>query len=129
MLYREDDVSQTLYKDTLKISENVSAAVARPNAPAAPSVPKPGKKESKINKICDAFLSTLQNRIETNLQNLITAHVCKSPPDMEAGLGLAAGLRGKRFAVFYLTTLGQQLNVFQHKTLNRPKMRFLTCVS
>ncbi|KGO68497.1 Uncharacterized protein PITC_071220 [Penicillium italicum] len=89
----EDDVSQTLYKDTLKISKNVSAAVAQPDGPAVPSVPKIGKKESKINKICDAFLAALQNRVDTNLQNLITAHVCKSPPDMEAGLGLAAGLR------------------------------------
>ncbi|KAJ5501455.1 hypothetical protein N7453_006272 [Penicillium expansum] len=89
----EDDVSQTLYKDTLKISQNVSAAVAQPDGPAVSSVPKTGKKESKINKICDAFLAALQSRVDTNLQNLITAHVCKSPPDMEAGLGLAAGLR------------------------------------
>ncbi|KAJ5570934.1 hypothetical protein N7535_004594 [Penicillium sp. DV-2018c] len=89
----EDDVSQTLYKDTLKMSKNVSAAAAQPDVPAAPSVAKTVKKESKINKICDAFLSTLQNRVDTNLQNLITAHVCKSPPDMEAGLSLAAGLR------------------------------------
>ncbi|OQE91889.1 hypothetical protein PENNAL_c0008G02372 [Penicillium nalgiovense] len=89
----EDDVSQTLYKDTLKISKNVSAAVAQPDGATVPSAPKVGKKESKINKICDAFLVALQNRVDTNLQNLITAHVCKSPPDMEAGLGLAAGLR------------------------------------
>ncbi|KAG0156878.1 hypothetical protein PDIDSM_4060 [Penicillium digitatum] len=91
----EDDVSQTLYKDTLKISKNVSAAVAQPDGPAVPSVPKIGKKESKINKICDAFLAALQTRVDTNLQNLITAHVFKSPPDMEAGLGLAAGLRAQ----------------------------------
>ncbi|KAJ5342017.1 hypothetical protein N7541_011141 [Penicillium brevicompactum] len=89
----EDDVSQTLYKDTLKISQTVSAAVAQPDAPAAPPVIKQGKKDSKINKICDAFLTALQSRVDTNLQNLITAHVCKSPPDMEAGLALAAGLR------------------------------------
>ncbi|KAJ5229601.1 hypothetical protein N7489_010309 [Penicillium chrysogenum] len=89
----EDDVSQTLYKDTLKISKNVSAAVAQPDGATIPLAPKVGKKESKINKICDAFLVALQNRVDTNLQNLITAHVCKSPPDMEAGLGLAAGLR------------------------------------
>lgn len=86
-------MSQTLYKDTLKISQTVSAAVAQPDGQAAAPVLKLGKKESKINKICDAFLATLQPRIDTNLQNLITAHVCKSPPDMEAGLALAAGLR------------------------------------
>lgn len=92
-------MSQTLYKDTLEISKNVSAAVAQPDGPAVPSVPKIGKKESKINKICDAFLAALQNSVDTNLQNLITAHVCKSPPDMEAGLGLAAGLRSKYSAL------------------------------
>ncbi|KAJ5232465.1 hypothetical protein N7468_005421 [Penicillium chermesinum] len=87
----EDDVSQTLYKDTLKISKNQSAAVAQPD----PQIPG-GKttKGSKVNTICDAFLAVLQNRLDTNLQNLITAHVCKSPPDLEAGLGLAARLRG-----------------------------------
>lgn len=88
-------MSQTLYKDTLKISKNVSAAIAQPDTPAASSALTPGKKESKINKICDAFLATLQTRVDTNLQNMITAHVCKSPPDMEAGLALAAGLRSK----------------------------------
>jgi elongator complex protein 1 len=95
-------VSQTLYKDTLKISKNVSAAVAQPDGATIPLAPKVGKKESKINKICDAFLVALQNRVDTNLQNLITAHVCKSPPDMEAGLGLAAGLRSKYLALFVL---------------------------
>jgi len=33
--------------------------------------------------------------VDTNLQNLVTAHVCKSPPDLEAGLQLVARLRGK----------------------------------
>lgn len=35
----------------------------------------------------------MQSRLDTNLQNLITAHVCKSPPDLEAGLKLVARLR------------------------------------
>lgn len=48
-----------------------------------------------MNRICDAFLATLKNRVDTNLQNLVTAHVCKSPPDLEAGLQLVARLRGK----------------------------------
>lgn len=54
----------------------------------------PRSKESKVNRICDAFLAVLQNRVDTNLHNLITAHVCKSPPDLEAGLRLVAHLRG-----------------------------------
>lgn len=54
----------------------------------------PGK-GSKVNRICDGFLATLEKRVDTNLHNLITAHVCKSPPDLEAGLRLGARLRGK----------------------------------
>jgi len=50
---------------------------------------------SKINRICDAFLEVLKSRTSTNLQNIITAHVCKSPPDLDAGLMLVAELRGE----------------------------------
>ncbi|KAJ5579148.1 hypothetical protein N7450_008015 [Penicillium hetheringtonii] len=91
---KEEDVSQTLYKDTLKISKNESAVVAQPDTPAMFSAPK-SSKVSKVNAICDAFLAVLQYRMDTNLQNLVTAHVCKSPPDLEAGLELVAGLRVK----------------------------------
>ncbi|KAJ5112266.1 hypothetical protein N7532_000311 [Penicillium argentinense] len=90
---KEEDVSQTLYKDTLKISKLESAVVAKPDAPAAPSTQSPGSKASKVNSICDAFLAVLKGRVDTNLQNLVTAHVCKSPPDLSAGLELVAGLR------------------------------------
>lgn len=48
---------------------------------------------SKINRVCDAFLAVLETRASTNLQNTITAHVCKSPPDLDAGLTLIANLR------------------------------------
>ncbi|RAK86638.1 elongator complex protein 1 [Aspergillus costaricaensis CBS 115574] len=81
----EEDVSQTLYKDTLKTPK-------ADNAPAGIVAAAPNK-GSKVNKICDAFLSTLEKRIDTNLHNLITAHVCKSPPDLESGLQLVARLR------------------------------------
>lgn len=91
----EDDVSQTLYKDTLKVSkpEAVAAAMLKGNAPA--STNKLPSKGSKVNRICDAFLATLEKRLDTNLQNLVTAHVCKSPPDLDAGLQLVARLRGR----------------------------------
>ncbi|OJJ41142.1 hypothetical protein ASPWEDRAFT_247455 [Aspergillus wentii DTO 134E9] len=91
----EDDVSQTLYKDTLKVSkpEAVAAAMLKGNAPA--STNKLPSKGSKVNRICDAFLATLEKRLDTNLQNLVTAHVCKSPPDLDAGLQLVARLREK----------------------------------
>ncbi len=49
---------------------------------------------SKINQICGAFLEALKGRQDTNLRNIVTAHVCKSPPDLDAGLLLVAKLRG-----------------------------------
>ncbi|PYH95176.1 killer toxin sensitivity protein [Aspergillus ellipticus CBS 707.79] len=81
----EEDVSETLYKDTLKVPQ---ADAAQPG----PVTPAPNK-GSKVNRICDAFLVTFEKRLDTNLHNLITAHVCKSPPDLEAGLQLVARLR------------------------------------
>ena len=48
---------------------------------------------SKVNRICDAILDALQSRIATNLQNVISAHVCKNPPDLEAGLLVVADLQ------------------------------------
>lgn len=53
-------------------------------------------REGKVNRICDAFLEVLQSKYATNLQNVITAHVCKVPPNLEAGLGVAAQLREKQ---------------------------------
>ncbi|KAL3481619.1 IKI3 family-domain-containing protein, partial [Aspergillus californicus] len=79
---KEEDVSQTLYKDTLKVLKVEVAAET-----------KPTKKASKVNRICDGFLAALEKRSDTNLNTLITAHVCKSPPDLEAGLQLVARLR------------------------------------
>ncbi|MCJ1431909.1 hypothetical protein MMC27_001265 [Xylographa pallens] len=79
---REEDVSQTMYKDTIMRGK------PGPNIPMSrPNVGAPGySRKLKINNICDAFLEALQSRASTNLQNIITAHVCKSPPDLEAGL-------------------------------------------
>ncbi|GES62588.1 elongator complex protein 1 [Aspergillus terreus] len=82
----EDDVSQTLYKDTLKTSASDDT---QPNG----NVPVKALGKSKVNRICDAFLALLEKRMDTNLHNLITAHVCKSPPDLESGLRLVARLR------------------------------------
>lgn len=83
-------MSQTLYKDTLRIINN-GVGAATQNENTARNLPAKG---SKVNRICDAFLVTLEKRLDTNLHNLITAHVCKSPPDLEAGLRLVARLRG-----------------------------------
>jgi elongator complex protein 1 len=61
---------------------------------------------SKVNRICDAFLEILRSRMSTNLQNVITAHLCKVPPDLDAGLLEVAKLWGKfckTCASLYLT--------------------------
>lgn len=47
---------------------------------------------SKVNKICDAVLEVLQTRQSTNLQNIITANVSKSPPALDDGLRVVAQL-------------------------------------
>lgn len=54
--------------------------------------PVPSKPSSKVNIVCDAILKALQARKATNVQNIITAHVCKSPPALDDGLMLVAEL-------------------------------------
>ncbi|KAJ5665766.1 uncharacterized protein N7477_008214 [Penicillium maclennaniae] len=90
---KEEDVSQTLYKDTLRISKTESAVAAQPDSQSSTGLMKQSSRVNKVNSICDAFLEVLEDRVDTNLQNLVTAHVCKSPPDLEAGLRLVAHLR------------------------------------
>ena len=50
---------------------------------------------SKVNNICDAFLAVLHRKATTNLQNIITSHLCKIPPDLDAGLSEVASLWSK----------------------------------
>lgn len=48
-----------------------------------------------IAKICDAFIEELKKRdIAKYVNSILTAHVVKTPPDHEAGLGLLLRLRG-----------------------------------
>ena len=85
----EDDVSETLYRETLAPTEkpvangDMNGNTTRPQA-------SPG---SKVNKICDAFLQVLHKQPSLRLQNIVTAHVCKNAPDLEAGLRLVSELR------------------------------------
>lgn len=52
--------------------------------------------QSKVNRICEAFLSVLEKAPckESHLQNIITSHVCKVPADLEAGLNMIGRLQG-----------------------------------
>lgn len=61
-------------------------------APQVPSDPKAAAKPGKVNTICDAVLQTLRTQKKANLQNIITAHVCKNPPALDDGLRVVAEL-------------------------------------
>jgi elongator complex protein 1 len=49
---------------------------------------------SKVNLICNAFIAVFEKNKSTRMQNLITAHVCKEPPDLDGGLRIVSRLRG-----------------------------------
>lgn len=70
---------------------------------------------SKINRVCNAFLEALTGRQDTNLQNVVTAHVCRSPPDLDAGLSLVAKLRGKLPSVASLLIRTKRLHRGGHE--------------
>lgn len=80
---REEDVSKIMYKETLPGAADIHGQ----------QVSNDGS--SKVNRICDAFLAALRNRTATHFQNVVTAHVCKSPPNLDAGLTQIAELRDK----------------------------------
>ncbi|KAL8711576.1 MAG: hypothetical protein Q9220_003986 [cf. Caloplaca sp. 1 TL-2023] len=76
---REEDVSRTMYRETLRADERLDASATE--SPAG-----------KVNQICNAFLEALPGR-KANVKNMITAQVCKNPPDLDAGLLEIAHLR------------------------------------
>jgi elongator complex protein 1 len=84
---RNEDVSQTMYRESSKAKDLVL------KTGLAPSLA-----ESKVNRVCDAFLSTLQQEQYKKIhwQNLITAHVCKVPADLESGLEMIGRLHGNK---------------------------------
>jgi len=90
----EENVAETTYKETLPMTVDQHTS----NEYANGVVDKPVGSDdfgtsSKVNRICDAFLQVLKGQSSPRLQNIITTHVCKSPPDLEAGLHLVSELR------------------------------------
>ncbi|OAL25592.1 hypothetical protein AYO20_10433 [Fonsecaea nubica] len=85
---RDEDVTQTLYRDTTLQVQSDPKPQSAPNTKPANMVPG-----SKINKIADAFLSSLSSKPSSYLQTIITAHVCKRPPDLFSALTLVSALR------------------------------------
>lgn len=74
-----------MYKETLKTRDQVSKVTLSPEHIS-----------SKVNRICDGFLTVLQEPQykESHMQNMITAHVCKVPADLESGLQMIGRLQG-----------------------------------
>lgn len=81
-----EDVSETMYKETLKTKDLVNKSQLSQE-----------QVENKVNRICDAFLAVLEQPQykEAHLQNIITAHVSKTPPALETGLDMIGRLQGK----------------------------------
>ncbi|OTB04145.1 hypothetical protein M426DRAFT_164010 [Hypoxylon sp. CI-4A] len=87
---REEDVTQTMYRDTKGVRDQ---ELPEPSTDGATSSITHGS--SKVNTICDAVLSHLQSKKAKDhdtLQNIITANVCKAPPAYEDGLLVVATL-------------------------------------
>lgn len=76
---REEDVTEVMYKDTKKSKTSNTIGGAQ-------DLPATNGTSSKVNTICDSILKHLRARKNTNLQNIITANVCKNPPALEDGL-------------------------------------------
>ncbi|KAF2278096.1 elongator complex protein 1 [Westerdykella ornata] len=81
---RNEDVTETMYKETLK-RKDLGKKAPQPQAAVG----------SKVNRICDAFLAVLEKPQyrEVHIQNIITAHVCKVPADLESGLEMIGRLQ------------------------------------
>ncbi|KAJ4365102.1 putative elongator complex protein 1 [Neocucurbitaria cava] len=84
---RNEDVSETMYKETLKSKDLAT-------------MPKLSQTllDSKVNRICDAFLAILEQPQykEDHLQNIITSHVSKVPPALETGLEMIGRLQASQ---------------------------------
>lgn len=90
---RDEDVSETMYKETLKAKDLVN----KPTISQA-------QIDTKVNRICDAFLAVLEQPRyrDEHLQNIITSHVSKVPPALEAGLEMIGRLQGRHDQAYWL---------------------------
>jgi elongator complex protein 1 len=97
---RIDDFLSKLKDEDLEASRSLKVEIL-PEESGTTANPSPlpefssATRSGKVNRICDAFLSALESQTSTNLQNIVTAHVCKRPPDFNTALQLVADLRQK----------------------------------
>lgn len=84
---KDEDVSQTMYKDTLEasgVTETVGVHDINANTTAL---------VGKVNRICDAFIATIQRTHPNRHQNMITAYVSKKPSEFISALALISEIR------------------------------------
>lgn len=77
---KEEDVTKTLYRDTSNSTTTQTTGI-------------PQASPDKINTICNSLITELQSRPATYQPNIITANVCKRPPDLISALSLVSDLR------------------------------------
>lgn len=94
--FRNEDVSETMYKETLKAKDAVIKSKLSQDLT-----------DTKVNRICDAFLSVLEQSKykDVHLQNIITAHVSKVPPALENGLEMIGRLQSTMPGLFHVDAL------------------------
>lgn len=85
---REEDVSKSMYKETIGASIS-----GHDGANSETLSVRISHEVSKVNSVCNAFLEVLHDRTPARFQNIVTAHVCKVPPDLDAGLLEIARIR------------------------------------
>ncbi|KAK9453026.1 IKI3 family-domain-containing protein [Dipodascopsis uninucleata] len=78
-----DDVTRTIYRETIKATKLSSTIIdSTDQSTIAPD---------KVNNICDAVLDVLMKyHARSHVQSIITACLCKSPPDITAALNLVS---------------------------------------
>ena len=86
---REENVAKTMYRDTVRPVDEESQGTD-----AIKQIHL--NHGSKVNRICEEFLKVLVDRPPEYLQNVLSAHVCKVPPDMNAALQEIAELRASK---------------------------------
>lgn len=80
---RDEDVTITMYPEIQ--SRQVPEAQPRPT----------GEVPGKVNRVCNAFIDYLRKeRMAFNIQSIVTAYVCKTPPDAQSALELISTLKG-----------------------------------
>ncbi|SZF05872.1 unnamed protein product [Blumeria hordei] len=86
---REEDVTQTMYKDAKILgSQDNNFTSNTTHQPKLLDL----KNYSKVNSICDAFLTVFSDQKAQSVQNIITANLCKLPPALNDGLLVVARL-------------------------------------